>query len=80
MEGRAMPARVSYGKVAAGLTVHERVLLFCLASNTDWQKAGVTHATAQQMMIRSLIDREGAGAFVLTDQGRAVLAALLEER
>jgi hypothetical protein len=33
--------------VAAELTVPERVLLFCLASGTDWVKAGVTHATAQ---------------------------------
>jgi len=40
--------------------------------------AGVTHATAQYLMIRGLINRAGgAGAFVLTDQGRAVLAALL---
>jgi len=41
----------------------------------------VTHATAQHMLVRGLIDRQGsAGAFVLTDQGRAVLAALLGER
>jgi hypothetical protein len=45
--------------VAAGLRVPERVLLFCLASNTDWQKAGVTHATAQHVMVRGLIEREG---------------------
>ena len=73
-----MPARVSFETIAAGLTVPERVLLFCLASGTDWQRAGVTHAAAQQMMIRGLIDREGAaGAYTLTDQGRAVLDALL---
>ena len=29
--------------IAAELTVPERVLLFCLASGTDWAKAGVTH-------------------------------------
>jgi len=29
-----LPARVSFEKVAAGLTVPERVLLFCLASGT----------------------------------------------
>lgn len=28
--------------IAAELTVPERALLFCLASNTDWAKAGVT--------------------------------------
>jgi hypothetical protein len=75
-----MPARVSFQQIAAALTVPERVLLFCLASGTDWQKAGVTHATAQQMMIRGLVERQSAGSYVLTDQGRAVLAALLGER
>jgi hypothetical protein len=37
--------------------VSERVLLFCLASDTDWQRAGVTHTTAQHMMVRGLIER-----------------------
>ncbi len=44
-----MPARVSFQQIAGGLSVQERVLLFCLSSNTDWQRAGVTHATAQHM-------------------------------
>jgi hypothetical protein len=35
----------------------ERLLLFCLASDTDWQKTGVTHAT-QHMMVRGLIERD----------------------
>jgi hypothetical protein len=57
--------------IVAALTVSERVLLFCLASNTDWQKAGVTHATAQQMLVRGLIECDrGASCFVLTEQGR----------
>jgi hypothetical protein len=64
--------------IAAALTVPERVLLFCLASDTDWVKAGVTHATAQRMMVRDLIEREHAASFRLTDQGRAMLAALLK--
>jgi hypothetical protein len=64
--------------IAAALTVPERLLLFCLASNTDWQAASITHATAQQMMVRGLIERDQAASrFVLTDQGRAVLAALI---
>jgi hypothetical protein len=57
-----MPASVSFNSIAAGLTVPERVLLFCLASNTDWRHAGVTHADAYHraaMMIRGLIEREG---------------------
>ena len=30
--------------IAAGLSVPEQILLFCLASGTDWQKAAVTGA------------------------------------
>jgi hypothetical protein len=56
-----MPARVSFKTIAEGLSVSERVLLFCLATYTDWQKAGVTHATAQQMMIKGLVERQGGG-------------------
>jgi Mn-dependent DtxR family transcriptional regulator len=41
------------------------------------QRAGVTHATAQQMMIRGLIERQAAGSFTLTEQGRAVPEALM---
>ena len=73
-----MPAHVSFKTIAAGLTVPERVLLFCLASGTDWQAANITHATAHHMMIKGLVERQsGAGSYVLTDQGRAVLRELL---
>src|SRR5437660_9017666 len=34
----------------------QRITLFCLASGTDWERAGVTHATAQQLLVRGLID------------------------
>jgi EamA-like transporter family len=63
----------------ASLSVQERVLLFCLASGTDWERAGVTHATAQQMRVRGLIDRASTSArFKLTPLGRYVLAALIK--
>ena len=63
----------------ASLDVQERVLLFCLASRTDWERAGVTHATAQHLLVRGLIDRDPKPArFKLTPLGRAVLAALLK--
>jgi hypothetical protein len=65
--------------IAAELTVPERVLLFCLASGTDWVKAGVTHATAQHLLVRGLVERDKASGYVLTDQGRAVLSALLKQ-
>jgi hypothetical protein len=72
-----MAKRPTAEMIAEGLSVPERVLLFCLASDTDWQRAGVKAATAQQMMIRGLIERQGAGTFILSDQGRAVLEALM---
>ena len=66
--------------IAAALTIAERVLLFCIASDTDWAKAGVTGATAQHLYVRGLIERKRTPIrFVLTDKGRKVLAALLRE-
>jgi len=63
----------------ASLSVQERVLLFCLASGTDWERAGVTHATAQHVLVRGLIDRATTPArFKLTPLGRDVLAALVK--
>jgi hypothetical protein len=46
--------------------------------DTDWQSASITHATAQQMRVRGSIERQAAWRFVLTEQGRAVPAAVLE--
>jgi hypothetical protein len=64
--------------IGAELSVPERMLLFCLASGTDWAKAGVTHATAQHMLVKNLVERDqAANRFMLTEQGRAVLFALI---
>jgi hypothetical protein len=65
--------------IAASLTVPERVLLFCLASDTDWAKAGVPPITVQHLLVRNLVERDYAGHLSLTDQGKAVLAALLKQ-
>jgi hypothetical protein len=55
------------------MTVSERILLFCLASGTDWQAASITHATAQHTMVRGLTERDlSATQYKLTEQGRAV--------
>jgi hypothetical protein len=72
-------AKPTPASIAADLTLPERLLLFCLASDTDWQAASITHATAQHMMVRGLIDR-AATRYALTDQGRAVLGARLATR
>jgi hypothetical protein len=34
------------------------ILLFCLASDTDRRAASITHATAQQMIVGGLIERD----------------------
>jgi hypothetical protein len=73
-----MIGKATSRSVASALTVPERILLFCLASETDWQAASITHATAQQMMVRGLIEREGAATrYKLSDNRGAVLPALL---
>jgi hypothetical protein len=65
--------------IAATLTVPERMLLFCIASDTDWTAAGVASATTQHMHVRGLIERTPTTRFALSDQGRAVLAAVLSK-
>jgi len=76
---RSKPDALLTPQALASLNVQERVLLFCLASGTDWERAGVTHAMAQQVLVRGLIDRaSGHARFKLTPLGRDVLAALLK--
>jgi hypothetical protein len=53
-----MAKRAAAEVVAEGLTVPERIVLFCVASATSWQKAGLTHMVARQLLVRGLIDRE----------------------
>ena len=62
---------------AASLGVRERMLLSCVASGTDWQRAGVTGETITALVVRGLIVRDARGRLVLTDDGRAALRALL---
>jgi hypothetical protein len=64
--------------IAAGLSVPERALLFCIATGIDWVNAGLPHSTVQRLLVRNLVDRDHATKFVLTEQGRAVLDALLK--
>jgi len=64
--------------IAADLSTPERILLFCLASGTEWAQAGVTGVTITQMVVRGLVERDAAERLVLTPDGRAVLDALLD--
>jgi hypothetical protein len=66
--------------IAAVLSTPERILLFCLASGTEWAQAGVTGATATAMLVRGMVERDAAGRLELTPQGRAALDALLSKR
>jgi hypothetical protein len=63
---------------AAGLTVRERVALFCAASGTDPEHAGVPGATITGMMVKGLVERDTGGVIRPTDSGRAVLRAMLD--
>jgi hypothetical protein len=63
--------------VAAELSVQERVLLFCVASETEWERAGVTRSAVASMIVRGLIQRDPVGRLSRTKEGRATLDALL---
>jgi hypothetical protein len=73
-----MAKRPTPEMIAEGLSVPERIMLFCVASDTDWQRAGVKTTVPQHLIIRGLIKRDGAAnRFILTDQGRVVLESLV---
>ena len=63
--------------VGPALTIAERILLFCVASGTEWERAGITGANITAMVVRGLIERDTGNRLTLTDQGRAALDALL---
>jgi hypothetical protein len=64
---------------AVDLTIRERVLLFCVASVADWQKAGVPGETVIDMIEKGLIVDHPFDRLALTMRGRAVLKAMLPE-
>jgi hypothetical protein len=61
------------------LSVPERVLLFCVASDTDPVKAGVSSAT-EVMLLKKLLERGQGDRLVVTDFGRRVLESLINSR
>ena len=75
----ARPKPDSTAVQAAALSVPERVLLFCVASGTDWERAGITGTMVTATVIRGLIAREPTGGLYLTKDGRAVLRTLVGE-
>ena len=61
------------------LTVRERLLLFCVASGTDWQRAGIPGENVTEMVVKSLVVRDALGRLALTNGGRAAARALLPD-
>jgi hypothetical protein len=66
-------------EAAAASRVSERMLLFCVASNTDWKHPAIPGEIVTTMVVKGLIDRDPAGVLTLTDRGRAVLRAMLPD-
>jgi hypothetical protein len=73
------PKKQAPEPAAPTLSIPARLLLFCVASGTDWERAGIPRATVTTMVVRGLIERDVAGGLTITDQVRAVLMALLEQ-
>ena len=62
---------------AARLSVQERVLLLCIASGTDWQRAGVPGEIVTSMIVKGLLVRGAVGQLELTDRGRVTAQAMV---
>jgi len=74
-----MTRRSTREDIAADLAVRERVLLFCVASNTDWEHAGIPGETVTAMIVKGLIERDAGGELDLTEQGLVALRGLLPD-
>ena len=66
-------------ETAASLRVSERMLLFCVASNTDWKHTAIPGEIVTTMVVKGLVERDTGGHLALTDRGRAVLRAMLPD-
>ena len=76
---RLLPSALDIREDAIATTsVEERRLLFCFASRTDWQKAGITGETVTAMVSKGLLHRDAAGQVSLTNHGQIMLTALFE--
>jgi hypothetical protein len=62
---------------AHALSMTERILLFCVGSQTSWERTAVTRATVMSLVITGLIQRDPAGTLRLTKEGRASLLTML---
>jgi hypothetical protein len=64
--------------IADDLTVPEQMMLGCIRFLPRWRKAAVAPSLTRQLFVRGLIESDGAAnCFTLTNDGRAVLEALM---
>jgi hypothetical protein len=77
--GVTMAKMTTPAETAAALRVSERMLLFCVASNTDWKHTAIPGEIVTTMVVKGLITRDALGHLALTDRGRAVLWAMLPD-
>ena len=74
-----MAKKSAPANTAAQLSVDERLLLLCAASNTPWTSARISGTVVPPMVVKDLVARvPGATGLVLTQRGRAVLQVLLK--
>jgi hypothetical protein len=64
---------------AKSLAGREKVALFCAAADIDHAAVGILASVMHAMEIRGLISRQHASRYVLTDDGRAALRAMVSD-
>ncbi len=65
-----------FGEIANQLSPPQRVLLFCVASGTNWRKFGIQNPTVQLSVLQRLLEWRLEN-LALTDRGEAVLDELI---
>ena len=67
-------------KLTTKLSAQDRVILFCAATGIDHAAVGILAHAMQSMAVRDFVahNRE-SGAYALTDSGRAMLTAILQD-
>jgi hypothetical protein len=54
----------------------QSALLFCVASGTEWQRAGITGTTVTAMIVSGLIERDAGNRLTLTEGARRAQALI----
>ena len=75
----AKSTKPSVESVAVDLTAREKVALFCAAADVDHAAVGIPLQAMRALEIRGLIERDQTIRYVVTDEGRAVLRAMLSD-